>query len=251
MGLFNQWRRKHLGNPEEQTNETPPEAPGTREYFDSLSACIGPARLRQHAFGRLVVRDQDWNVDFSRGVIRFGEDTYPVQFLGTESEVSHTWLWAHVNPGDFPEAVLKRGIRFYEQCVAEGMEELRQEELPLTPLVNGHNIASMAASTTEGGACYYRCPYENGAAFVLVTGLPDDVFAPAPVQEVVSAAADLIRQFPLNHGILMSNLLADNCVEVVEENGVLTGRFADGTTLTVRFDEMGRITSLKPEGGNA
>lgn len=250
MGLFHQWRRKRLGKPEDKQEEKFPDAVKTREYFDSLSACIGPARLRQLAFGRLVVRDQDWSVDFSRGVIRFGEDEFPVRFLGTESEISHTWLWAHVNPGDFPEAVLAGGVRFYEQCAAEGMEELRGPELPLTPLVNGHNIASMAASTTEGGACYYRCPYENGAAYVLVTGLPDTVFSPATVKEVVSVAMDLIRQFPLNHGILMSNLLADNCESVTEENGVLIGRFGGGGTLTVRFDDMGRIVSLKPEEGS-
>lgn len=250
MGLFHQWRRKHLAKPEEHKDDSTPEPIQTREYFDSLSACIGPARLRQLAFGRLVVRDRDWNVDFSSGMIRFGEDEYPIQFLGTESDASHTWLWAHVNPGDFPEAVLADGIRFYEQCLTEGMEELRGLELPLSPLVNGHNIASMAASTKEGGACYYRCPYENGAAYVLVAGLPDEVFAPASVKEVISTATDLIRQFPLNHGILMSNLLADNCTEVTEEHGVLTGRFADDATLTVRFDDKGRIISLKPEGGN-
>jgi hypothetical protein len=130
--------------------------------------------------------------------------------------------------------------------MAEGMEELRGHILPLSPLVNGHNIASMAASIDPAGACYYRCPYENRAAYVLVGNLPDAVFAPAPVGSVVSTITDLIRQLPLHHGALAGNLLADNCAEVTQgEDGSLLGRFADGATLTISFDEKGRIVSLK------
>jgi hypothetical protein len=244
MSLIDTWRKKHLSKPQE---EAPPrDTVRTPEYFDSLSACIGPARLRQIAFGALVVRDRDWKLDLARGVLLFGEDAYPIQLLGTESYPDFTWQWAFAEAGVYPEAILAAAADFYARCMGEGMEELRGHILPMSPLVNGHNIASMAASIDPAGACYYRCPYENSAAFVLVGDLPDAVFAPAPVGSVVSAITDLIRQLPLNHGALAGNLLADNCAEVTErEDGSLLGRFADGATLTISFDEKGRIVSLK------
>jgi hypothetical protein len=262
MSLIDTWRKKHLGSPREDEQpredekprlEIPQENPTalrntikTPEYFDSLSACIGPARLRQTAFGELIVRDRDWKLDFARGELRFGEDAYPIQFLGTESYADFTWQWAFAGAEAYPEAILAAVGSFYARCMEEGMEELRGHILPLSPLVNGHNIASMAASIDPAGACYYRCPYENGAAYVLVGNLPDAVFAPAPVEKVVSTITDIIRQLPLHHGALAGNLLADNCAEVTQgEDGSLVGRFADGATLTISFDEMGRIISLK------
>jgi hypothetical protein len=250
MSLSDTWRKRHLSKPQKVT---PPEIPPTPtdtvrtpEYFDSLSACIGPARLRQIAFGALVVRERHWKLDFARGVLLFGEDAFPIQLLGTESYPDFTWQWAFANEGAYPEAILAAASNFYTRCMAEGMEELRGHILPLSPWVTGHNIASMAASIDPAGACYYRCPYENGAIYVLVGNLPDAVFAPAPVGSVVATITDLIQQLPLNHGALAGNLLADNCAEVTQgEDGSLLGRFADGATLRISFDDKGRIVSLK------
>src|SRR5690349_13559661 len=62
-----------------------------------------------------VIGRQKWRLDTKKAVVRFGKRlSFPVQFLGTESEVTHTWLWADANPKvGFPESSLElcRAVR--------------------------------------------------------------------------------------------------------------------------------------------
>ena len=59
----------------------------TGNWFQVFSACLGKMIAIQTACSEQVVKGQDWNVDFSEGVILFGNQKYPLQFIG--SEVTH------------------------------------------------------------------------------------------------------------------------------------------------------------------
>lgn len=54
-------------------------------------------RFSQNTYPRslqcLVVKNRDWSVDFQSGTLSFGRDSYPVQFIGSESTASDTWKW--------------------------------------------------------------------------------------------------------------------------------------------------------------
>ena len=57
-----------------------------------FSACLGQSVVTQDAMAELVVKDRNWFVDFSKGTLTFGNDAYPVQFIGSESSHSDTWI---------------------------------------------------------------------------------------------------------------------------------------------------------------
>ena len=208
-------------------------------YVDLLSAYIGQARLHQLAFGE-IVKGKDWDVDFTRGLITFGEDSYPVQFLGSESESSHTWLWGVENINGFPEAVLTDVTRFHQNTV----EKLRPAQLLLDEVVTGHNLASLISASHPDNACYYRCPYEGGAAYVLVKELDDSVFAPAPAMAVAEVIRHLIGQMPMNHRILVESLLQANCQQTEAVSTGIKGAFKAGDVLTATFDTRGRLAAI-------
>lgn len=44
------------------------------DWKDVFSACLGKMLAIQYAADEWVIKDRDWNVDFSRGVILFGSD---------------------------------------------------------------------------------------------------------------------------------------------------------------------------------
>ncbi|MDR1798194.1 MAG: hypothetical protein LBR44_12320 [Clostridiales Family XIII bacterium] len=222
-------------------------------YRDLLSRYLGPALQHQRAFGREVVQDQEWFVDFGDGTIRFGERKYPVQFIGTESDVSHTWLWGVENVNGYPEDVLTVVNQFFNPFVLQNVPDLAKTHLRLSGAVNGHFIASIMAAMAKPPFCYYRCPYENGAAFVLVGGVPEQVFAPVGVETAAEIIMNLIQQAELDHWVLAESMLGKNAVSVAEAGGQpagapgersLTGTFADGRALVVSFDGKGRIANL-------
>ena len=49
-------------------------------WFEVFSACLGKMMAVQDACSEMIVKNRDWNVDFSKGVISFGNDEYPIQF---------------------------------------------------------------------------------------------------------------------------------------------------------------------------
>ncbi len=74
----------------------------TGNWFQVFSACLGKMIAIQTACSEQVVKGQDWNVDFSEGVILFGNQKYPLQFIGSEATSSNTWLWGWENVNGYP-----------------------------------------------------------------------------------------------------------------------------------------------------
>lgn len=218
---------------------------GTPYYFNWLSRDFGVARIRQKRFGELVLQYPRWDVDFGKGTIRFGEEEFPVGFLGSESDSSNTWLWGWVNINHFPENIVEDSEAFYEHCMMMGMEEIKEAELDLTELVNGHALASMAVvAGADNRMCYYRAPYDGGAAFLLVKDVPDSIFAAVSAVDAASAISESISDFPLQHHFLVEGVMEVYCKDAKIDLQTATGIFHDGSVLAVEFDEQQRIAKL-------
>ena len=217
---------------------------GERGDFRQLfSACIGKAYANQLAFGEQVVNGQDWFIDLEEGFIQFGQDKYPMQLLGSESYVSNTWLWGWANPGDFSPAVLQDALSLQQIGEARHYEEFTGAEMDLGDLRGGHVFSSIAAMLSGGNTCYYRCPYDGGAAFVLVKDLPDDVFKPVDLQNFVQGIQQLIQLFEADHRLLVKGWLLQEGVEYREAEGAIVADFCS-QALEVRFDDLNRITGI-------
>ena len=55
------------------------------DWTQVFSACLGKAMENENACADIVVKGRNWNVDFNRQIISFGNDEFPVQFIGSES----------------------------------------------------------------------------------------------------------------------------------------------------------------------
>jgi hypothetical protein len=217
----------------------------TPYYLNWLSRDMGVAIIRQTKFGELIGDAPSWDADMGRGAISFNGRELPASFLGSESYSSNTWLWGWVNVNEYAEHIYKDSEIFYQHCMMQQMNELKGAELPLTELINGHALASMAAVANEARVCYYKAPYNGGAAFLLVKDIPDEVFAPIPTPFAATVICQSIDAFPLNHRYLVDGIMEVYAKSTQSDENTVSGTFFDGGVLSVAFDESGRIVNIK------
>ncbi len=214
-------------------------------YIHVFSACLGKMMAVQRAFAELVVKNRDWNVDFSRGVIAFGDDEYPIQFLGSESNSSNTWLWGWENVNNFPDALI--GMARYTREIGEkwDLTPLTAAEFDLNDAFNGHNLSIIACGLSQN-YCYYRCPHANGAAFVAVTGVDENVFAPVPFYTFGSITSQCIQQFPVDQRIFIEGFLNWNGTPYEWSDNKITAHFEQDLCIEFeRVKDFLRICSIK------
>lgn len=253
MGLFDRWKKKKEDNDFDEQPQpaaaTPVKPAHSTVFIDTVSKCVGIARLRQLNFAD-IIGDSAWDVDFARGVIAFCDKEFPIAFLGSESESGGSWMWGASNINNFDEAVVADVKAFCTSRLFQSITDIQDNTIPLDEMVSGHHLASIVVVSKKEKTCYYRCPYEGGAAFVLVKNVPDSVFAPVSTERLPGIVSELVSQAPYNHHLLAEGLLETCCVSVDNEEQVLTGTFENGDLITVEFDDLGRIrkmnTTLRP-----
>jgi hypothetical protein len=63
-------------------------------FQELLEEHVATSLLRQYALSDFL-GEHDWKATMSTGTVDFGKKRiYPIQILGSESEISGTWLWA-------------------------------------------------------------------------------------------------------------------------------------------------------------
>ena len=214
------------------------------DWRDVFSACLGKMMCVQNACGELVVQNENWNIDLGRGVIFFGMREYPIQFIGSESKSSGTWLWGWENINHFPDEI----IRLADETKACGeewhLEALTAAEFDLNDTLSGHNL-SIAACGIADHFAYYRCPHEGGAIFVAVGGVPEEVFAPVDFPRFVSLLTQCLEQFEVDHRIFAEAFLLWNRTPYDWDGNMLTAHFTQD--LGIAFETAGddlRISSI-------
>lgn len=217
------------------------------KWRDVFSACVGKMLAIQIAASEMVVKNRDWNVDFSRGVILFGRDEYPIQFIGSESDIQNTWLWGWVNVNGLDKRLLAFGNKTRSLGEKWGLKPLIEEEIELTDAINGHSLSIVACGICDERLCYYKCPYSGGAAFVALSQVPDKVFASVDASRFVSIVMQCIEQHALNHKILVESFLNWNNTPYEWHGDVqIIAHFE--TMVGIAFEHIGgetRIVSIK------
>ena len=87
-----------------------------------FSACAGRAMLLQKRLFEQVVEASKWQADFESGKIYFDEYGFDMQFIGSESFSSNTWLWGYENINGFDERLLGLANRACEFGEKFGLE---------------------------------------------------------------------------------------------------------------------------------
>lgn len=255
MGLFDMLKKRR-NTPESPSLESVPAenpsegGPYSQLYIDVLSRCIGVARLRQQKFGEWI-GERDWDLDLEQGTLSYGENTFSIGVIGSESQTSNTWRWSVDNVNGFREELIRDVGEFYRSKLLDSLPELKQTTLSVDPFINGHNIASILTISKKGNpACYYRCPYENGAVYVLVKNIPSDQFSPVTALEAVHTFQELAASLSLNHQLLVEGVFQAYCENAgrdEQDPNVLFATFPNHSQVFVTFDEQGEIGSVRTE----
>lgn len=214
--------------------------------LDILSLAAGRAFLCQNRMGERIIGDNGWGLDPMNGIIRFGERDFTAGILGTESSIQNTWLWswAHTESG-LPERCTALARRIRRELPE--LAEFQTGKFMLDELHTGHNLSMICVGASRDNVCYYRCPYDGGAIFVTVSGLPEEIFAPADDRELLRQYIDIIGGFYCDHRLLAAGFLHQNATPFEYGGNVIEAAFGERA---VRFtferteDGLSRVTDI-------
>ncbi len=214
-------------------------------FMQLFSACIGKTLANQIACSEQVVKGQNWSVDFQKGIIAFGDSIFPVQFIGSESSVNNTWLWAWGNKSPLPDSVKVDAIKLKAIGEKYGFSQLTTAQLDIDEVITGHALSIIAAALHEENVCYYRGPHANGAIFVIVKDLPVNVFKQVGSDTFIELVMKIIQQYELDHKVFIESFLLHNNCRYLWESNVLAATFPEERKVYVKLDECGRIASIR------
>lgn len=147
----------------------------TNNWFQVYSACLGKMVTIQNACNELVVKGQQWNIDFADGSIAFGEQKYPLQFIGSEANSDNSWLWGWENINGLSKEIIQLAENTKKAGEKWNLESLTTANFELDDTFNGHNLSIVTCGIADK-YCYFRAPHDEGAVLVAFSGLPENVF---------------------------------------------------------------------------
>ena len=207
-------------------------------WNDVFSANFGKIMAIQTACAKYVVKNRNWNVDFDRGIISFGEDEYPLQFLGSEANSSNTWLWAWENINGFDENIISLAREIKAKGEKLNLEALTTAEIEITDELNGHILSIVACGLADKKYCYYRGPHSGGAIFVAFDGVDERVFAPINAKDFADIVVNSIQQFPLNHKLFVESFLEWNKTKYKWQGNLIIADFKKDGELKIEFEKI-------------
>ena len=217
-------------------------------WNEIFSANLGKIMAIQIACAEYVVKNRDWNIDFDRGIISFGKDEYPLQFLGSEATSSNTWLWAWENISEFDDKIISLAREIKAKGEKLNLEALTTAEINISDELNGHTLSIVACGLADKNYCYYRDPYSDGAIFVAFDGVDERVFAPINAKDFADIVVNSIQQFPLNHKLFIESFLSWNKTKCEWNKNTLIADFENSQKLEIDFEEkteLARIINIR------
>lgn len=213
------------------------------DYTQVFSACLGKMKVIQNRVAELVVKDRDWFVDFKEGYLAFGEDKYPVELIGTESNKSNTWNWGYNNVNHFPDSLIALANETYEKGKKYQLEALTTAQFEMDEIYNGHHLAIIACRLSKKRYCYYRGPHGGGNIFMAFSNIPDAIVEPVDVYKFVSICGQCLQNFTLDHKIFIEAFLQWNKTSYRWEKDKIIAAFEQ--TLCITFEKVENMYRIK------
>ena len=212
-------------------------------FLHLLSLSAGYCLDCQNRMGELVIGDNGWSVDVENGTISFGEENvYQSGIIGSESDISGTWLWGWANTeSGLPEMTFAPSRRALRKL--PDMEEFKNGSFILDELRTGHNLAMVCCGVSDRNDGYYRCPYSDGALFVTVEDLPDEVFAPVATDVLFRQYLEILSSFYCDHMLLAAGYLYQNGYGFTISGNTLAARLGNNTAF-FEYEKAGDVNRL-------
>ena len=207
-------------------------------WNEIFSANLGKIMAIQIACAEHVVKNRDWNVDFDRGIISFGNDEYPLQFLGSEATSSNTWLWAWENINEFDDKIISLAREIKAKGEKLNLEALTTAEIDIGDELNGHTLSIVACGLADKNYCYYRGPHSGGAILVAIDGVDEKVFSSVSAKDFVDITIKCIQQFSLNHKIFVESFLEWNKTKYKLQGDTIIADFEKDGKLMIELEKI-------------
>ena len=207
-------------------------------WNDVFSANLGKMMAIQIACAEFVVKNKNWNVDFDKGIIAFGDDEYLLQFLGSEANSSNTWLWAWENINGFDDKIISLARSIKEKGEKINLEPLINAEIDITDELNGHNLSIVACGLADKNYCYYRGSHSGGAIFVAFNGVDEKVFSSVNTRKFIDITMRSIQQFSLNHKLFIESFLDWNKNKYKWQGNIIIADFGKDGELRIEFEKI-------------
>ena len=215
------------------------------KWNDVFSANLGKIMAIQTACAKYVVKNRDWNVDFDKGIIAFGNDEYPLQFLGSEANSSNTWLWAWENINGFDDKIISLAREIKAKGEKLNLEALTTAEIEITDELNGHILSIVACGLADKKYCYYRGPHSGGAILVAFDGVDEKVFSSVSAKDFVDITIKCIQQFSLNHKIFVESFLEWNKTKYKLQGDTIIADFEKDGKLMIELEKIENSFRIK------
>ena len=207
-------------------------------WNEIFSANLGKIMAIQIACAEHVVKNRDWNVDFDRGIISFGNDEYPLQFLGSEATSSNTWLWAWENINEFNDKIISLAREIKAKGEKLNLEALTTAEIDISDELNGHTLSIVACGLADKNYCYYYGPHSGGAILVAFDGVDEKVFTPVDAKDFADIVVRYIQQFPLNHKLFVESFLEWNKTKYKLQGDTIIADFEKDGKLMIELEKI-------------
>lgn len=207
-------------------------------WNEIFSANLGKIMAIQIACAEHVVKNRDWNVDFDRGIISFGNDEYPLQFLGSEATSSNTWLWAWENINEFDDKIISLAKEIKAKGEKLNLEALTTAEIDIVDELNGHTLSIVACGLADKNYCYYYGPHSGGAILVAFDGVDEKVFTPVDAKDFADIVVRCIQQFSLNHKIFVESFLEWNKTKYKLQGDTIIADFEKDGKLMIELEKI-------------
>jgi hypothetical protein len=191
-----------------------------------------------------LIGEHTWELSIDSGQIVFNRRyVFPVQILGTESEVSQTWLWAWANEeSGLPRQLLEASNSIKDLGNEMDIPELTAPELRIGP-IDGHYL-SLIASGLLSASSYYRISYEGGAVYVLITGSDVTAQLGFDVMSLTNGITTLISKYEFNHREAVSSYFNLTGKPLLDREGQYLGSLLNGELVEIEFDHLDRLVNI-------
>ena len=183
-----------------------------------------------------------WEVQ--RGIISFGNDEYPLQFLGSEATSSNTWLWAWENINEFDDKIISLAREIKAKGEKLNLEALTTAEIDISDELNGHTLSIVACGLADKNYCYYYGPHSGGAILVAFDGVDEKVFTSVDAKDFADIVVRCIQQFPLNHKLFVESFLEWNKTKYKWKENTLIADFENSQKLEIDFEEKSELARI-------
>lgn len=221
----------------------------TPRFRSLFSHYAGLGMARQLALAD-VIEDRNWAVDLKQCQARFGNDLrFSIQLLGTQSESSGNWMWSWANK----QSNLSPEITQYATTLKAWGDQHQipefSDEIVSGDDADGHMLSTLV-SGMHGKCCYYRGPYDGGALFFLIVDPPESVTRPSALVRIPTVIMQTISTWELEHRVAAESYLKAEGFQL-QNRGTDCLAQRGKEELTVKFDDLNRITGLNTTLGDS